>query len=197
MMTRRFSVAALAMLVACGGVLRAEDLKPLPAGVSRVPVVFSGGHETVGEDRGRPIILIAAALGVSSEVFREAFSRVRPADPRVGPSGDEARKNKQALMSALGKHGITNDRLDEVSNYYRYRRGDGELWTHTEAKANALVKDGKVVGYEITEPGAGYSSVPSVSVPGVKQAGEPKVEIAYGKDLETNGRVSGISVGGR
>jgi hypothetical protein len=50
-----------------------------PAGVTKVPVVFSGGHDTVVVDRGRPVVLIAAALGVPDEVFREAFSHVRPA----------------------------------------------------------------------------------------------------------------------
>src|SRR4029079_7602033 len=118
----------------------------LPSGVTRVPVVFSGGHETEGQDRGRPVVLVAGGLGVKPEGFREAFSHVHPAGPGSGgPTGEEARANKAALMSALGKYGITNDRLDEVSNYYRYMRSNGEMWKTRNAVANALVKDGVVV----------------------------------------------------
>ena len=166
---------------------------PLPAGVKRVPVVFSGGHDTVGEDKGRPVILIAGALGVKPEVFREAFSHVHPAGPGRGPTDTEARANKAALMNALGKYGITNDRLDEVSNYYRYMRSNGEMWKHRDAVANALVKDGVVTGYEIVDGGAGYSSTPAVSVAGVKDA-PAKVELSFVKDLAKNGAISSITV---
>lgn len=163
------------------------------AGVTKVPVVFSGGHDTDPRDRGRPVILIGSALGVTAEIFRDAFSGVRPAGPGRGPTGDEARANKKVLMNALGKHGITNDRLDEVSNFYRYPPGSRELWQHTEAKANALVKGGKVVGYEIVEGGAGYTTPPTVTVPGI-DGPAPKVELAFGKKFETNGSVSSITV---
>jgi len=76
------------------------QISPLSPGVTKIPVVFSGGHETDPRDHGRPVVLIASALGVSSNVFREAFSQVHPADPIVGPTGDEARKNKSALLAA-------------------------------------------------------------------------------------------------
>lgn len=33
-------------------------------GITRVPVVFSGGHETDPRDHGRPVVLIAGALGI-------------------------------------------------------------------------------------------------------------------------------------
>lgn len=162
--------------------------------VTRVPVTFSGGHETEGVDHGRPVVLIAAALGVKPEVFREAFSRVHPAGPGSGgPTGEEARANKKVLMDALGKYGITNDRLDEVSNYYRYPPGRGGTWKHKEATANALVKGGAIVGYEITSGGSGYSSPPTVSVPGHPEA-TAQVELSYGKELETNGAVSAITI---
>src|SRR4051812_1568346 len=83
-------------------------------GVSKVPVTFSGGHETDRRDHGRPVVLVAAGLGVAPEVFRDAFSGVHPAGPGSGgPTREEAQKNKQALMSVLGKYGITNERLDE------------------------------------------------------------------------------------
>ena len=165
----------------------------IPNDVTRVQVIFSGGHDTVGVDRGRPVVLIAAALGVTPGIFREAFSHVHPAGPNRGPTDQEARSNKAALMNALGKYGITNDRLDEVSNYYRYNRSRGEMWTNRSATANALIKDGAIVGYEITNAGAGYSSTPTISVPGIKST-PPKVELAYGKDLPTNGSISAIKL---
>lgn len=165
----------------------------LPAGVTRVPVEFSGGHDTDPRDRGRPVLLIASALGVTEDVFRDAFSGVRPAGPGRGPIGEEARANKKVLMTALGKHGITNERLDEVSNFYRYPPGSRELWNHTPAKANALVKNGVVVGYELVEGGAGYTTPPTVSVPGI-QGPAPKVELTFDKKFEKNGAVSGITV---
>src|SRR5437588_6288417 len=90
----------------------------------RVPVTFTGGHEIDPRDHGRPVALIAAALGVKPEIFRDAFSRVTPAK-NGKPTGDEARRNKEILMKALGPHGITNERLDEVSNYYRYQPQKG------------------------------------------------------------------------
>lgn len=168
--------------------------RELPPGVTRESVVFSGGHETEGVDHGRPVVLIAAALGVAPEVFREAFSHVHPAGPGSGgPTDAEARQNKAALMNALGKYGITNERLDTVSNYYRYPPGRGGVWKNKPATANALAKNGAIIGYEITSGGAGYSSPPTVSVPNVKGA-TGKVEISFGKDLETNGAVSAITV---
>ena len=168
--------------------------KLLPAGVTRHPVVFSGGHDTVPVDHGRPVVLIAAALGVKDEVFREAFSHVHPAGPGSGgPTEAEARANKAALMNALGKFGVTNDRLNTVSNFYRYPPGSRNLWKNKPATANALVKDGAIVGYEITSGGCGYTTAPTVSVPGMEGA-TAKVEISYGKDMEANGAVSAITI---
>ncbi len=192
-MAQRFPLLiALAALLAMSS-LKAADPKPLPPGVQRVPVIFSGGHDTVDVDRGRPVKLIAAALGVKDEVFREAFSHVRPAGPGRGPTDEEARRNKAALMNALSKYGITNDRLDEVSNFYRYPPGRGGLWKTTPASANALVKDGAVVGYELISGGAGYTTPPAVSVAGVTGAAAD-VKLSFGKDLATNGTVSSISL---
>src|SRR5438132_684362 len=125
----------------------AQDVtKPLPAGVTRVPVTFSGGHETVPVDHGRPVILVASALGVKPEIFRDAFSHVHPAGPGSGgPTREEAQANKKVLMDALGKYGITNERLDTVSNFYRYPPGRGNLWKTQPATANALVKNSGVI----------------------------------------------------
>lgn len=167
---------------------------PLPPEVTRVPVVFSEGHDTVPVDHGRPVVLIAAALGVKPEVFREAFSHVHPAGPGSGgPTDAEARANKQALMNALGKYGITNERINAVSNFYRYASWKGGIWKHQEAKANALVKAGAVVGYEIVSGGYGYTTPPSVSVPGVKTAAT-NVQLAFGSNFTANGAVSAIGV---
>ena len=164
------------------------------AQVTRVPVVFSGGHETEGVDHGRPVILIAAALGVAPEVFREAFSHVHPAGPGSGgPTDAEARQNKAALMNALGKYGVTDERLNEVSNYYRYPPGRGGLWKNKAASANALIKDGAVVGYEVTSGGSGYTSPPTVTVPNLPAAAA-KVELSFGKDMDSNGAVTAITV---
>jgi hypothetical protein len=38
-------------------------------GTSAVNVVFTGGFDTVGEDRGRPVILIASALAWHRRFF--------------------------------------------------------------------------------------------------------------------------------
>ena len=112
-------LAFLAALALFASALRSHaEPKPLPPGVTRVPVVFSGGHDTEGVDHGRPVILIANALGVKPEVFREAFTHVHPAGPGSGgPTDAEARANKAALMSALGKYGVTDERLNQVSNF--------------------------------------------------------------------------------
>jgi len=174
-----------------GPLTNAAPAAPLPENVARVPVVFSGGHDTDPRDGGRPVVLIAAALGVSSDVFRDAFRQVHPADPNVGPTGDEARQNKAALLGALGKYGITNDRLDQVSDYYRYVRARHEVWRTRPAVANALVKDGAVIGFEVVSGGSGYSSPPTVSVPGHQVA--VGVTLAFGRELPTNGAVTAVN----
>jgi hypothetical protein len=161
--------------------------------MTRVPVKFSGGHETDRRDHGRPVVLIAAALGVSPAVFREAFSHVRPAPAGSRPSGEQVRKNKDALLSALGPHGVTNDRLDEVSDYYRYVPRRGELWPTKPAAAYAEVERGKIVHFVVTKGGSGYSSPPAVSVPGFEDV-PVKVELSYGKKFDGNGSVAGISL---
>ena len=164
--------------------------------VQRVSVVFSEGHDTDRRDHGRPVVLVASALGVTPEVFRAAFSGVHPAGPGSGgPTDAEARANKAVLMSALGKYGVTDERLNEVSNFYRYPPGSRDLWRHKEAVANALVQNGVITGYEIVSGGYGYTTPPVVTVPNVNGA-VPKVELSFGKDFQTNGSVSAITVRG-
>ena len=155
-------------------------------------VIFTGGYETDPRDHGRPVTLIAAALGVKPDVFRQAFSNVKPArggDPT--PAREQA--NKKVLMDALGKHGISNDRLDMVSNYYRYRPGRGKLWKHTPASAKAIIKEGKITGFEITNPGSGYMTPPSISIAG-HAAMKVKATLEFSKNFQTNGSLKSLTI---
>ncbi len=162
------------------------------AAEKQVPVTFSGGHTIGKEDFGRPVALIAAALGVNPDVFREAFSGVTPARGR-GPTGAEARKNKAALLGVLAPHGVTNEQLDEVSDYYRFRPDRGELWPTRAAKAHAVVVDGKITRIVVTDAGAGYCTPPTIKVAGFAET-RFTVTLALGKDLKTNGGVAKIEV---
>jgi hypothetical protein len=164
----------------------------LAAPADENPVTFSGGHDIGKDDHGRPCVLIASALGVKTEVFREAFSGVTPARGR-GPTGEEARKNKEALLKVLGPHGVTNDRLDEVSNYYRFRPQNSELWKHKDAKAVAVIEDGKLIKVELTESGSGYTTPPKVTVKGFEKT-ELMVKLHFDKDLRKNGSVESIEL---
>ena len=159
-------------------------------------VTFTGGYETDGRDRGRPVILIAAALKVPADVFRETFTHVKPAGPGQQPEEAQVRLNKQALMQGLSPYGVTDDRLNEVSNYYRYNRSKGEMWRTTPATAYATIQNGVVTGFVITNAGSGYSSPPTVSVagmPGVKAT----VTLVYDTDFKKNGSISKITLGGQ
>jgi hypothetical protein len=166
------------------------------ANETRVPVKFSGGHDTDPRDHGRPVVLIAGSLGVKPEMFREAFSHVRPAPAGTEPDRGRVQENKAALLSALGKYGISNDRLDEVSNYYRYVRSRGELWPTKPARANALVKNGRITGFEILDGGSGYSSAPTVTVSGFGNLAAT-AQLSFSKTFAKNGSVSSITLSGQ
>jgi hypothetical protein len=162
-----------------------------PNGESKIALVFTGGHDTNGIDRGRPVVLIAAALGVPEKVFRNAFQHVKPAPAGEQPDPAQVRLNKEALLQRLAPYGVTNERLDEVSNYYRYRPESGALWRHADAAGFATVRGCKIVAVTITKPGAGYSSPPLVSI----RTGltvYPMAALAFGTDLATNGSISKI-----
>jgi len=162
------------------------------AAETKVPVTFSGGHETDPKDHGRPVVLVAAGLGVKPEVFRKAFSGVTPARGR-GPTGEEARRNKQALMKVLGPFKVTNERLDEVSNYYRYRPQEGEMWPTTPAKAYAVVEEGKIKKVVVTDPGSGYSSPPKATVKGFEKV-RLEAKVKFVTDLKKNGGIESIEM---
>jgi hypothetical protein len=165
---------------------------PVHAGETKVPVTFSGGHETDPKDGGRPVVLVAAALGVKPEVFREAFSGVTPArDGR--PSPEDAQRNKAALLKVLKPYGITNERLDEVSDYYRYQPQRGKLWKTTPAKAYAVIEDGKIKRVVVTNPGSGYSTPPTATVQGMEKM-QLKAMLQYGKDFDKNGAISSVEI---
>jgi hypothetical protein len=160
-----------------------------------VSVTISGGYETDPQDHGRPVVLIAAALGVPTEVFREAFSGVTPAGlSSGGPTVEEAQRNKAALLKLLAPYGITNDRLDEVSNYYRYNGQQSRTWKITPATATAIVQNGVVTGISITNPGSGYSSTPTITIKGPEGTTTAIATLSYSTDFAKNGSISSIKL---
>ena len=157
---------------------------------TQIPLTFTGGHDTDPRDHGRPVILIAAALKVPEDVFRDTFTHVTPAR---GQEPDEAqvRKNKQALMAGLSPYGVTDERLNEVSNYYRFAGFKGQTWRNTPAAGYATVRNGVVTAITLTNPGAGYSSAPKVSLPGMDHLTlQPK--LSFSTDLDKNGSLQEI-----
>lgn len=158
-------------------------------------ITIAGGYETDPADHGRPVALIAAALGVPAETFREAFSGVTPAGADSGgPTEAEAKANKAALLKVLAPYGITNDKLDEVSNYYRYSGSKGEVWKRTPAVLETIVENGVLKGVKIVKPGAGYSSTPTVTIEGKSGKLTAKVEVAYTTDFSENGSIKTVTL---
>jgi hypothetical protein len=170
---------------------RARSTTPSRAGEETVELVIRGGHDTDPRDHGRPVALVAGGLGVSPDVFRNAFSRVRPAPGGTEPDPRQVRENKSVLLAALGPLGITNDELDRVSNYYRYNPGRGRLWPARPAAGYAVIKAGAVTSVVITEPGSGYNSPPAISVPGHTEV-VFNARLNFGPDLENNGSVASV-----
>lgn len=159
----------------------------------RLPVTFSGGYETDPRDSGRPVVLIASALGVSERVFRGAFAHVTPAAAGDRPEPGQVRLNKEALLRSLGQYGVTNDLLDSVSDYYRYNKSRGEMWRHTPATAYAIVSNGTITGFNVTNPGSGYSSAPAVSIPGMGSL-KVKVTLTFSRRFDSNGSIGAIRI---
>src|SRR5437868_3934220 len=98
-MKTTLALASLALLTL------ALTLRTQAAAPQKIQLAISGGHETDPRDHSRPVTLIANALGVTPEVFREAFTHVTPAPAGTEPAPDQIRRNKTALLSALSKYG--------------------------------------------------------------------------------------------
>ena len=196
MMTRTKAgviLSMIAVLVITAAVVAAEcPTGSNDANLTGVSVSISGGFKTDPRDNGRPVVLIASMLGVTPDVFREAFSGVTPAK-NGAPSKEQAQANKQALLKVLAPYGVTNEKLDEVSNYYRYKASLGETWPQTQATASAKVVDGKIV-ITITQAGAGYTSVPKVVIRQGNITYQGIATVAYTTDFKSNGSISAIVI---
>ena len=164
----------------------------LAASNGEVQVLITGGHDTDPRDNGRPVVLIASMLGVPSEVFREAFSHVTPAGAGQEPNPIQVNLNKSALLDVLGPYGVTNDYLDTVSNYYRYNRSAGETWPQTPASAEAILTNGVVTGFVITNPGSGYTSAPTITV--LNSDVTATATLSFTTDFSTNGSINAITL---
>ena len=186
------TLASVGLAAAAGAFMLCVNQNAPTKGVRRIEVTLEGGHQTDPRDHGRPVNLVAGALHVPPSVFREAFSHVRPSPGGETPGADRVRSNKDALLSRLSRYGVSNDRLDEVSNYYRYRPQEGEMWPTREAHVFALVKKGAIVGFEVKDGGCGYTTAPEITVPGVPNL-HLTAQISYSQAFEKNGQITAIT----
>lgn len=168
---------------------------PAPAGPAvsgSVAAEISGGHETVPGDGGRPDALIAGALGIPEEAFRYAFSFVTP-EPNGAEHPATAQRNKSELLPRLAEYGVTNDRLDTVMNYYRYVPQSGGLWPTDAADVRVDIEGGKIVGFTVLSGGSGYTSTPTITVPGFGQV-QADVKLGFSSDFSQNGTILSVTV---
>lgn len=186
--------ATLQLLVATAVAFPSAEPQKVGTTEKVVNVSISGGYQTVAADRGRPVVLIAAALGVKDEVFRDAFSRVHPAPGGREPDPRDVNRNKQVLLAALSKFGITNERLDQVSNFYRCR--PGEMWRYQPAEIAVTMVGNSVKQVSVVRSGFGYSSKPTLSIPGHPEI-RLDVTLSFGKDFATNGSIKQVTVAGK
>ena len=193
MSIKRTKAAVAVFMITALAITAVAVVAQSPKASSVNSVTITGGFETDPRDHGRPVVLIASMLGVTPDVFREAFSGVTPT--KVGsPTGDEARTNKKALLKVLAPYGITNEKLDEVSNYYRYKGSLGQTWPQTKAAATAVLVDGKLTGINITNVGAGYTSVPKVVIRSGNVMYTGVATVVYTDDFKSNGSIGSISL---
>ncbi|MEA2492205.1 MAG: hypothetical protein QOJ29_116 [Thermoleophilaceae bacterium] len=183
------TLVAAAACVAAAGVASAST----STRSRTVNVQIAGGHATKAVDSGRPVVLVAAGLGVPESVFREAFSHVSPAPAGSEPDPAQVNRNKAALLKVLRPYGVTNDALDRASNHYRYNRPAGESWPHTAAIVKATVANGHMTAVRIVRAGSGYTSAPSLRVPGVSD--KLKGRLGFSKRFAANGRLVSVSLG--
>jgi hypothetical protein len=181
-------VAAVLIFAAFGSALVTRDSKE-----KTIEVAMVAGHDTDPRDHGRPVILVASALGVPTQVFRDAFTHVHPAPAGQEPDPEQVRRNKDTLLATLSKYGVTNDRLDEVSNYYRYNGSQGELWRNRSAKISVTLENGVFKRATIEDEGAGYTTAPSLSVPGYPSV-KLAAKVAFGTDLAKNGAIAKVEL---
>jgi hypothetical protein len=96
-------------------------------------------------------------------------------------------------MKVLAPYGVTNERMDEVADYYRFRPQRHELWPTIDAKAYAVAEDGKIQRVVVTEAGSGYSSPPEVTVEGFANV-QLKATLGFSKDLKKNGTIAAVEI---
>jgi len=192
--TRRLPGALLLGTLVAGALLLAtERPAPAAAGPRSIPVRITGGHATDPRDGGRPVVLVAAALGVPTEVFREAFSHVTPAAAGEEPDPAQVTRNKAALLAVLAPYGVTNETLDAASDHYRFNGAAGQTWPRVAARARAVVRHGRVVAVRLLSGGSGYTSAPRVTVPGHPDA-RISATLAFGTDTTTNGTIGKLAL---
>ena len=153
---------------------------------------LTDGFQTNPVDRGRPVVLIAAALGVPEALFRVAFTGVAPAAGGHEPDPAQVQLNKAALLKALAPYGVTNARLDEVSDFYRYSGLNGQTWPHHAARVTAVVANGVVTGFTIVNGGSGYTSLPVLTLADGRTV---TATVSYGTTLTTNGTLTALAIG--
>jgi hypothetical protein len=188
------AVIAAGVCAATAGIGAAHGSTAPSASAARtVTVTISGGHATKAVDNGRPVVLVAGALGVPPKVFRHAFSLVTPAPAGTEPDPAQVDRNKAALLGVLGPYGVSNDQLDRASNHYRYDRGAGGSWPRTAALLKATVAGGRIVRLTIVRGGSGYSSMPALTVPGVAGV-RIRATLAFSRQFAANGRISALSI---
>ena len=160
---------------------------------AHVPVVFSGGHGTDPEDRGRPVALVAGGLGVPAKVFRDAFRLVHPAPdgtaagPRTGARGTRTPCWRPSAPTASPTKTWIGSRITTATsavgaNTGRPRRrrpmpwsnGGGSLGTSSRAAAPAT---------------APRPPTPCRACPERR----PEVRLVWSKTLEQNGSVAAIT----
>jgi hypothetical protein len=157
-----------------------------------VPVTLVGGFVIGANDYGRPVPLYASMLGVSPAVFRRAFSGVYP-DAAHDPTSVQQQDNKAALMSVLAAYQITNDELDRVANYYRFNSVAGQTWPHRQARAEAVVENGRVTSIRVLDGGAGYTTAPAGVIAGQPSAAAV-ARVVFTTSFATNGHIGTITL---
>ena len=96
-------------------------------------------------------------------------------------------------MKVLAPLKVTNERMDEVANYYRFRPQKGELWPTKPAEAYAVVDGGKIKKIVVTKPGSGYNTPPKATIEGFKIV-RLEAKVKYDTNLKKNGGVESVEI---